>query len=859
MKYLKIVALIIYALTFAKVTYGQILIKELAGKKVTSPDSVFINKTRTRDVISLKGRWYAYLPDEKDKRTIVTIPSNFRGKEELTFEREIPLSQSQIANHTLELQFLGLNYSADISVNNYIIYKHPGGEFPFRVELPRDILKARGRNILAVRIYHKLNSETTIPVTQRFLYPQNLPGIFRDVFINVMPNVSVSSMDFSYKVQNGRVALKVNSRLENNGAEARGDSLGKQNEYSYRVRLISPQGGEIFSAPTAPFVLNPKKDRSFSQTYDIASPVLWTPQAPVSYRLSVQILQGERVVDEIVKPVAFFSLNPYRDNLSLNGQPFIIHGTTYIPSFKDYGNLADYGQMERDLRIIKDMGFNAVRFEKVAPHPYLLSLCQKLGLLAFIEIPVNSIPQSISSKENFRKQAESYLSQFIKGYKEYSAVAAIGLGGSYTAGSAEHASILQVLADFVKKNTSKPVYASFVGSRIEYIDGIDFYGFEVFNKQINDISSIYNEIENRLGKGRVFISEATYASYAGSTNGYLNPFSNEAQAVFFSDLIDFTVNGRNSGYFINSAFDYRGDYVSLTAGYNPEGIYRIGILGENRASDRLGQKVIYSKLHDGEKVTIPMGTKRDDSPIIFIVYGVSLALIMGFLINSKKKFREDATRALLRPYNFYADIRDQRILSGFHSNFLMVVLAICSALLQGNLLYYFRGSVFLEKAILSFGSPKLSKLISYLAWNPTESLLWLTGLSIIFFIAASVVIKIGSFFIKNRVHFSSIYFMVIWSFLPLILLLPLGLVLYKILNADVITLYLLIALLVFTVWIFYRLMKGIYVIFDVDPGPVYFYSLFILFVIIGSILLYFQLTESTVYYMIDAYKQYRLM
>ena len=92
----------------------------------------------------------------------------------------------------------------------------------------------------------------------------------------------------------------------------------------------------------------------------------------------------------------------------------------------------------------------------------------------------------------------------------------------------------------------------------------------------------------------------------------------------------------------------------------------------------------------------------------------------------------------------------------------------------------------------------------------------------------SVLVKGGAFFVRNRVYYSSAYFTVIWSFLPLLLLIPLGIILYRVLSADIVNGYVYLALIIFSIWIFYRLMKGIYVIFDVNSGSVYFYSLLII-------------------------------
>ncbi|MGE5499081.1 MAG: hypothetical protein ACM3Q2_13455, partial [Syntrophothermus sp.] len=106
------------------------------------------------------------------------------------------------------------------------------------------------------------------------------------------------------------------------------------------------------------------------------------------------------------------------------------------------------------------------------------------------------------------------------------------------------------------------------------------------------------------------------------------------------------------------------------------------------------------------------------------------------------------------------------LMSGLQSTALMIVLSLGSALLLSNVLYFFRTNVLLEKIVLSFGSPRLSWFVSFLAWNPAYALLWLTVLSMVFFILISIVIKIASLFNRNKVFFTSIYFMVIWPGTP---------------------------------------------------------------------------------------------
>jgi len=204
---------------------------------------------------------------------------------------------------------------------------------------------------------------------------------------------------------------------------------------------------------------------------------------------------------------------------------------------------------------------------------------------------------------------------------------------------------------------------------------------ELLNELPEDRMSEINKLQNEIGVGRIFISEATYTVNKGNSDGYVNKFSYEAQAKFFSDLIDYSRSNTLLGFFINSMTDIRGDYSSLLSGYTPNNIYNIGLVGEYRTTNRIGYKVVYSKLNNTERVTIPIGSIKDDAPMVFIIFGLVLALFMGVLVNSGRKFREDASRALLRPYNYYADIRDQRIMSAYHTTFLGVIIVIVQALI----------------------------------------------------------------------------------------------------------------------------------------------------------------------------------
>jgi beta-galactosidase len=303
-------------------------------------------------------------------------------------------------------------------------------------------------------------------------------------------------------------------------------------------------------------------------------------------------------------------------------------------------------------------------------------------------------------------------------------------------------------------------------------------------------------------------------------------------------------------------YDFTGDYAPFYSGFNKNNLYHIGILPNDSSASRISANLIKSKLLGGSRVSIPIGSKKDDSRFFFILVALAISAIIALLINSKRKFREDASRALIRPYNFFADIRDQRILSGFHSNILMVLLASSNALLVTILLYFLKNNVLIEKFILAFGSHKLSAIVSFLAWHPIKAFGYLFAVSIVLFILVSFVVHLFSFFVRNRVQFSSVYFATIWAFLPLALLLPLEAALYKLLLTHDFNFIIYIFLSLFFVWNVQRFIKGIYVIFDVRPIFVYLFS-FVFFVIVSlGAISYLQYSSVALDYISLAIKQY---
>ena len=853
---------VLLIIAFQPLLSAQVVFRDLPQYKINSADLLFFDITGTRKIISLNGAWQVYsAEDEKKNKVNIGIPSIFRGDGSFVFEKTFKLTAEDLNSNRIKLVFFGLNYTADISVNGNIIYRHTGGEFPFKLDLPRDILKSDTENLISVSLSYELDSQNTIPLKQRFLFPQNFGGIIRDAYLHLTPNTNIKDVSLSgnINIASKRAVIEINSLIENRDFKKVTDTVAPSTNFSLRVKAYSPSGTTELTGTEIKFELKQNRETEIKHILEVNDPLLWSPALPGSYIIRLELYRDDMLVDITDRSIALYDLQVSENGLMLNGTTLPLKGVTYIPSFEDYGSLSSYTQMEKDLTIIKETGFNVVRFSKTVPHPYYLKLCEELGLLAFIEIPAASIPENLANNQNFMARSRNYLASYLKAYSDYSAVAAIGLGSSYLYRLESHRSLLIDLGEKVKSNASLITYASFIGFDTGEIENVDLYGVELLNTPFIELKNDLNQLKENLGAGRLFISEATYTVNVGQTDGYVNEFSYEAQAKYFEDLLTYIDESEIAGYFINTMFDISGDYASLLSGYESGLLYNIGIAGEDRDLSRLAYKVINAKLKNAERVTIPIGSTKDDAPMVFIIVGLMLAIFMGVLVNSGRKFREDASRALLRPYNFFADIRDQRIISAHHSLFLAIIVSVTGALLTSNILYYLKTNILFEKILLSFGSPKLVYAASHFAWNPISALVWLSLLHIAVIVIFTLLVRSASMFVKTKVYLSSALFAIVWALLPLVLLIPLGIILYRLLMADVANLYVFIVLFIFSVWLIYRLMKGIYVIYDVSAGPVYFYSILLFLLVFGGFIIYYQVSNSVIQHLMLTLKQFNIL
>ena len=146
----RILPLTIAILLFSANLFAQISIKSLPFDDKISADQNLFGSSQTRIVKILNHNWKVYWEKNPSDKISTTVPSSFSGENKLVYETTISFSEEQLAYNTIKLCFLGLNYSCEILVNNYSIFKRSSGEIPFDVELPSDLLKADTQNKITI-------------------------------------------------------------------------------------------------------------------------------------------------------------------------------------------------------------------------------------------------------------------------------------------------------------------------------------------------------------------------------------------------------------------------------------------------------------------------------------------------------------------------------------------------------------------------------------------------------------------------------------------------------------------------------------------------------------------------------------
>ncbi len=220
-------------------------------------------------------------------------------------------------------------------------------------------------------------------------------GIFRGVYLQSRPDVQirdfslVSDLDEDYK----DAELKVSVKVLNNK-----DSVIQK----YRVKVgVYDENGVLvsdpeFSTPKIGWKLGVSGTETVLECSSVVkSPKLWSAEYPNLYNVVLTLLDPEdKVVEATQTQFGFREVEIKNLQVHINGKPILIKGANRGESDPETGKTLSEEMMIKDIILMKQHNFNAVRSSHHPNDPRWYALCDKYGIYVMDEA-LESCDQSI--------------------------------------------------------------------------------------------------------------------------------------------------------------------------------------------------------------------------------------------------------------------------------------------------------------------------------------------------------------------------------------------------------------------------------------------------------------------------------
>ncbi|MBQ6173776.1 MAG: glycoside hydrolase family 2 protein [Clostridia bacterium] len=252
-----------------------------------------------------------------------------------------------------QLRFDGVYMDCDVAVNGTVVRTHRYGYTAFDADLT-GCLRA-GDNELTVCVRHRSPNSRWYSGA----------GIFRDVTLGHWRKAHLVTDGVYLTPKRDGTRWTVDCSAE--AAHADGETV--------TFVLTDPEGMETASVSAT------VKDGTARASMAVTSPRRWSAEEPTLYRMRVTL--GEDALDI---PLGFREIvfDPDRGFL-LNGERVKLHGVCLHHDLGLFGSAFHPKAAERQLRLMQDMGVNALRTSHNPPASALLDLCDRLGILVVDE------------------------------------------------------------------------------------------------------------------------------------------------------------------------------------------------------------------------------------------------------------------------------------------------------------------------------------------------------------------------------------------------------------------------------------------------------------------------------------------
>jgi beta-galactosidase len=268
------------------------------------------------------------------------------------------------------IEFDGVYDNSEVWINGQFVGRRPYGYSAFVYDLT-PFLSFSGENVIAVRVDHSRFADSR-------WYTGS--GIYRHVRLQITSPLHIATWGTvvtTPAISATSAQVHIETTVVNDGPKSASYSVESSVQDASGHEVASQtSGGTLAMGDSGPTVQNVR----------VMRPVLWSLAAPTLYTLHSRVTLGGVLQDDTVTPFGIRTLK-YDPNLGflLNGVPTKLKGVCIHHDAGSLGAAVPDGVLERRLRLLQEMGVNAIRTSHNPPAPELLNMCDRMGFLVMEE------------------------------------------------------------------------------------------------------------------------------------------------------------------------------------------------------------------------------------------------------------------------------------------------------------------------------------------------------------------------------------------------------------------------------------------------------------------------------------------
>ncbi|UII21451.1 glycoside hydrolase family 2 TIM barrel-domain containing protein [Fulvivirga ligni] len=334
-------------------------------------------------------------------------PGYYRG--EAWYTKELSISPNW-KGKKLYLFFEGANQEAEVFVNGQKAGSHIGGYTRFAIPMTNLIDFEKSTATIAVKLNNRHNEEIP-PLEADFTF---FGGIYRDVYVVALEPVHT---DLEKYASSGVQITTPQVSTEQAEVEVMTHLVNEQKQASKVEvqQLILDADKKVIAKVFNKLTLKPGLAADLSQNIkEIKNPHLWSIEDPYLYTVVTKIIdsKSKQVLDEVENSLGFrwFKFDG-NEGFSLNGKHVKLIGTNRHQDYLSLGNALPDALHINDIKLLKAMGGNFLRIAHYPQDPTILEMCDKLGIITSVEIP---IVNRVTESEVFLSNCKQMMTEMIR-------------------------------------------------------------------------------------------------------------------------------------------------------------------------------------------------------------------------------------------------------------------------------------------------------------------------------------------------------------------------------------------------------------------------------------------------------------